>query len=149
MAEPTAATLVEAELAAGRSALTALENRAFAVLTLDIAAVTLYLAVRDRLDWEPVALGSAGFWAFCLAVVLVGASLATAASCAVPSRPDDLPVAVLLGDTEELITARVGQLERIRRLIRGRARRTRLSVALALAALADVALLAWWGSAGW
>jgi hypothetical protein len=149
MAERTAAGLIETELAVARSAATTLENRAFAVLTLDVAAVTLYLAVRDRLDWDPVAFGSVGFWAFCVAIVLVAASVVVAASCAVPPRPDDLPIAVMVGDADALASARVAQLERIRHVVRGRTRRTRLSVVLALAALGDAALLAWWASAGW
>lgn len=149
MAERRSTELVETELAVCRSAVTTLENRAFAVLTLDVAAVTLYLAVRDRLDWDPVAIGSASFWAFCVAVVLVATSVVVAASCAVPTRPDDLPIAVLQGDADTVATARVAQLERIRHLIRGRTRRTRLSVVLALAALGDAALLTWWASAGW
>jgi hypothetical protein len=149
MAERTAAVRVETELAVCRSAVTSLENRAFAVLTLDVAVVTLYLAVRDRLAWDPVASGSAGFWAFCVAVVLVGASVALAASCAVPTRPDDLPIEVLLGDADTLTTARVAQLVRLRRLVHGRTWRTRLAVVLGLAALGVAALLAWWASAGW
>jgi hypothetical protein len=149
MAERTAATLIESELATGRATLSALESRAFGVLTLDVAAVTLYLALRDRLAWEPVALGSAGFWAFCLAVALVVASLGSAATCAVPSRSDELPVAVLMSNPETLMAARVAQLERQRRIVLGRTRRTRLSLVLGLAALGDVALLTWWASAGW
>jgi hypothetical protein len=96
-----------------------------------------------------VVLGSAGFWAFCVAVVLIAGSVVAAASCAVPARPDEVPIAVLLGDTEALASARVAQLERLRRLIRGRSRRTGLSIVLALSALGDAAVLAWWASAGW
>lgn len=149
MAERRAAALVETELAVCRSAVTTLENRAFAVLTLDVAAVTLYLAVRDRIAWDPVTVGSAGFWAFCVAVALVALSVIVAASCAMPARPDDLPIEVLLGDADTVATARVAQLARMRRLVRGRTWRTRLAVVLALAALGVAALLTWWASAGW
>jgi hypothetical protein len=144
-----AAEVVEAELAVARAQQGALEARAFAVLTLDIGAVTLYLAIRERAAWDPVAIGSLGFWAFLAAIVLIGSSIAVAARGTLPARSDDLPVSVLLGDPDALVAARVAQLERARTRIRRSARRVVVALLLALAAIADVGLLVWWATGAW
>jgi hypothetical protein len=141
-----AAEVLESELALARAQQGALEARAFAVLTLDVGAVTLYLAIRERADWDPVAIGSLGFWAFLAAVVLIGGSIIVAARGTLPAASDDVPVAVLLGESDALVAARVDQLERSRARIRRSARRVVTALLLALAAIADVGLLVWWAT---
>lgn len=144
-----AADVLDSELAAARAQQGALEGRAFAVLTLDVGAVTLYLAIRERADWDPIAIGSFGFWAFLVAILLIGGSIAFAARGALPATPDDLPVGVLLGEREALVAARSDQLQRSRARIRRSARRVVIALLLALAAIVDVALLVWWATSGW
>jgi hypothetical protein len=144
-----AAGVLDSELAAVRAQQGALEARAFAVLTLDVGAVTLYLAIRERVAWDPVVIGSLGFWAFLVAVILIAGSIGFAARGALPMRADDIPVAVLLGDPEALLTARVAELERARVRVRRSGRRVACALILALAAVADVGLLTWWAAGGW
>jgi hypothetical protein len=143
------AAVLDSEIAAVRAQQWALEARAFAVLTLDIGAVTLYLAIRERIAWDPVVVGSLGFWAFLAAVVLIAASIGFAARGTLPARADDLPVEVLLGEQEELLSARVAQLERARARVARSARRLVLALLLVLGAIADVGLLTWWATSGW
>lgn len=144
-----AADVLDSELAAARAQQGALEGRAFAVLTLDVGAVTLYLAIRERTDWDPVAVGSLGFWAFLAAILLIAGSIAFAARGTLPTTADDLPVAVLLGEREALVAARANQLQRARARIRRSTRRVVIALLLALAAIADVAVLVWLASSGW
>jgi hypothetical protein len=149
MTPSTAAEVLAAELSAARAQQGALESRSFAVVTLDVGAVTLYLAIRDRAEWDPVVLGSFGFWAFVAAVVLIGASIAVAIRGALPGRADDLPVAVLIGEPDALIAARTEQLQRARAGVRRATLRAGWALVLALAAIGDVGLLTWWATAGW
>jgi len=144
-----AAGVLDSELAAVRTQQGALEARAFAVLTLDVGAVTLYLAIRERIAWDPVVVGSLGFWAFLAAIALITASIAFAARGTLPARADDIPVAVLLGDHEALVSAKVEQLGRARARVGRSARRVVIALLLALAAIADVGLLTWWATSGW
>jgi hypothetical protein len=141
--------VLDSELAAVRAQQGVLEARAFAVLTLDVGAVTLYLAIRERADWDPVVTGSLGFWAFLAAVILIAASIALAARGTLPARTDDIPVAVLLGEPEGLVPARAAQLERARSRVARSARRVTFALLLAVAAIADVGLLTWWATSGW
>lgn len=148
-APSNAVGVLDTELAAVRAQQGALEARAFAVLTLDVGAVTLYLAIRERVGWEPVVTGSLGFWAFLAAVILIAGSIALAARGTVPTRADDIPVAVLLGEQEALVAARVAQLERARVRVARSGRRVMIALLLAVAAIADVGLLTWWATSGW
>jgi hypothetical protein len=145
----TEAELLAAELASARAQQGALEARSFAILTLDVGAVTLYLAIRERVAWDPVVVGSLGFWAFLAAIVLIAASIGVATRGVLPGRIDDVPVAVLLGEPERLVAARVDQLERARARIRRSERWVVIALVLALAAMGDVGLLTWWASARW
>lgn len=144
-----AADVLDSELAVARAQQSALEGRAFAILTLDVGAVTLYLAIRERTDWDPVAVGSLGFWTFLAAIILLGGSIAFAARATLPAPADDIPVDVLLGEPDALLAARVDQLQRLRTRIRRSARRVVIALLLALAAIVDVGLLVWWATSGW
>lgn len=141
--------VLDSELAAVRAQQGVLEARAFAVLTLDIGAVTLYLAIRERAAWDPVVTGSLGFWAFLAAVVLIAASIAFAARGTLPARTDDIPVAVLLGEPEALVAAKVAQLGRARARVARSGRRVTIALVLTVAAIIDVGLLTWWATSGW
>ncbi|GHF07222.1 hypothetical protein [Pseudolysinimonas yzui] len=141
--------VIDSELVAVRAQQGVLEARAFAVLTLDVGAVTLYLAIRERVAWDPVVTGSLGFWAFLAAVILIAGSIAFAARGTVPARADDIPVPVLLGEQDALVAARVAQLERARARVARSGRRVVIALLLAVAAIADVGLLTWWAASGW
>lgn len=73
---------LEVDIAWQRKA--SLENRAFAVLTLNLAVATLYLAIRTQISIDEITVGSAAFWALAATFLFLLSSTIGAVVAVIP-----------------------------------------------------------------